>query len=130
MATTTAALTEMGSELQAVLQEASKAQEYEDDGDIIMALESYYRAACQLSYFVDCSVEKGTAMADLCHGLVQSYEQRMAVGTHVAVTSASSNSKMPPTSDHRSPNTCTCRCLLPTGTAQEAGRQRPTVGAA
>ena len=72
----------MTAEVQAVLQEAHKAQEHEDEGDLTMALESYYRAACQLSYFLDSTVEKDTALADLCQGLVQLYEQRMAVSHH------------------------------------------------
>lgn len=66
-------------EIQTVLQEALRAQELEDDGDLGLAAEAYLRAACQLSYFVDLHVEKGTAAADFCQGLVQQYEQRITV---------------------------------------------------
>jgi len=69
----------MASDIQTVLQEAFRAQECEDDGDVSSALEAYYKAACQLSYFADLHTQKGTAVAGLCQGLVQQYEQRMAV---------------------------------------------------
>jgi regulator of sirC expression with transglutaminase-like and TPR domain len=72
--------------VQAVLQEALRAQEFEDEGDISSALECYYRATSQLSYFVDtCRPDTGTALAGLCDGLGQQYEQRMAVSTCAAV---------------------------------------------
>lgn len=78
----------MASDIQTVLQEAFRAQECEDDGDIALALESYYKAACQLSYFADLHTQQGTAVAGLCQGLVQQYEQRMAVSLMVISSSS------------------------------------------
>jgi hypothetical protein len=66
-------------DVQAVLQEALRAQEHEDEGEVSLALDSYYRASCQLNYFVDLHAEKGCALAELCEGLVHLYEQRMTV---------------------------------------------------
>jgi hypothetical protein len=66
-------------EVQALLQEARRAQEHEDDGDCGAAAECYYKAACQLSYVLDLQVEKGSALAAMCQGLLQMYQQRIAV---------------------------------------------------
>lgn len=65
------------SELQAMLQEALRAQGYEDDGEVELSLESYYKAACQLNYFADC--HGGTDMGQLCQGLSQLFQQRLLV---------------------------------------------------
>jgi hypothetical protein len=76
----------MLSEVQAVLQEALRAQEYEDEGYVGLALESYYKAGCQLAYFVDLHVEKDSALAELCVGLGQQYEQRITVSVAPVLT--------------------------------------------
>lgn len=60
-----------------MLQEALRAQSYEDDGEVELSLELYYKSACQLNYFADC--HGGTDMGQLCQGLSQLFQQRMLV---------------------------------------------------
>lgn len=143
-----------------MLQEASRAQEYEDEGDLGLAIEAYYRAARQLSYFVDLHVEKGTALADLCEGLGQQYEQRATVsGLRLSLARADCQKEAPTTNlidqcQHRhaclrpwqcarkslpayaeapnviSPQHALCWCYCLTGPAQQARSQGPPLAAA
>jgi hypothetical protein len=74
------------SELQSMLQEALRAQSYEDDGEVELSLESYFKSACQLNYFADC--HGGTDMGQLCKGLSQLFQQRMLVSvSHSTIAS-------------------------------------------
>lgn len=70
-------------ELQAVLREASKAQQQEDERDGNAAIDSYYRAACQIAYMLDMHVDKSkdAALAELLCGLHSQYENRIAVSS-------------------------------------------------
>lgn len=77
----------MTAEVQA-LQEALRAQEHEDEGELGLALDAYYRASCQLSYLADTTAEKGSALAQLCGGLLQLFEQRVTVSANGCLLAA------------------------------------------
>lgn len=72
-------MTSVSEELQAALREAERAQQLEDDSNHNAAIDSYYRAICQLSYLLDIHVEKGSVLEQICKQLVNMHQQRLTV---------------------------------------------------
>lgn len=69
----------LSEELLTVLKEAERAQQLEQDSDINAAADTYYTAACQLSYLIDMHVDKGSILDRVCLYLVNMYQQRLMV---------------------------------------------------